>query len=112
MIVVGDARQGGERLPLRARAEDELALRGQLVEVDGPHEDVVGSLDVPEVAGDVEVLAHRAADHAHRPPDLDGDVDRLLHPVDVRGERRDQHPAVLGGDDLAERLPDDPLRVA
>ena len=41
--------------------------------------------------------------------DLDGDVDRLLHAVDVRGERGDEDPALAQRDDLAERLADEPL---
>ena len=37
------------------------------------------------------------------------DVDRLLHPVDVRGEAGDEDPPVPLRDDLAERLADDAL---
>src|SRR5438270_7500889 len=36
---------------------------------------------------DVHVLAHRAADDADLASLLDRDVDRLLHPVDIRRER-------------------------
>ena len=42
---------------------------------------------------------------------LDRDVDRLLHAVDVRGERGDEDPAGARRDDLAERLADEPLRA-
>ena len=42
-------------------------------------------------------------------PDLDGDVDRLLHPVDVRRERRDENAARALRDDLPERLADEAL---
>ena len=56
-----------------------------------------------------EVLPHRAPDHRDRAADLDRDVDRLLHPVDVRGERGDEDTSVLLRDDLAERLADDAL---
>ena len=44
-------------------------------------------------------------------PVCDGDVDRLLHPVDVRGEGGDQDAALALRDDLAERLADEPLRA-
>ena len=111
VVVVGDAGQRRERLALRAGAEDQLALAADVVEVGGLHEHVVGHLDVAEVAGDVEVLAHRAADHGHRASHLDRDVDRLLHAVNVRGERGDQHATLLRRDDLPERLADDSLRA-
>src|SRR5205085_8655249 len=51
----------------------------------------------------------RAADDADDAPDVDGDVDRLLHAMDVRREGRDQDAAALLRDDLAERLADDAL---
>ena len=41
---------------------------------------------------------------------LDRDVDRLLHPVDVRRERCDEDAPVLQRDDLPEGLADDALR--
>ena len=85
-------------------------MRRQLLEVGRPHEDLVGNMHVPEVARDVHVLAHRAADDAHLPADGDRDVDRLLHAVHVRRERRDEDAALSEGDDLAKRLADDALR--
>jgi len=42
---------------------------------------------------------------------LHGDVDRLLHAVDVGGERGDEHTPLPLRDDLAERLPDQALRT-
>ena len=39
------------------------------------------------------------------------DVDRLLHPVHVRRERRDEDPARAQRDQLPERLADEPLRA-
>ena len=42
-------------------------------------------------------------------PGLDGDVHRLLHPVDVRGEAGDEHAPLPRRDDLAERLADEAL---
>jgi hypothetical protein len=66
---------------------------------------------VAEVAGDVDVLAHRAADHADLAPHLDGNVDRLLHAVDVRRKAGDEHPPLASGDDLAESLADKALRA-
>ena len=38
-------------------------------------------------------------------PQSTPDVGRLLHPVHVRGERRDEDPALAPREDLAERLP-------
>src|SRR5438270_550381 len=74
-----------------------------------PHEDAPGAVHVAEVARDVRVLAHRAADAADLAPDLHRDVDRLLHPVDVGGERGDEDAALPLRDDLPEGLADDPL---
>ena len=42
-------------------------------------------------------------------PAVDGDVDRLLHAVDVRGEGGHEHAAAALGDDLVEGLADEPL---
>ena len=82
---------------------------GTLVEVRGPDEHLLRHLDVAEVARDVHVPAHRAADDAHLAADLDADVDRLLHPVDVRREAGDEDPPLPRRDDLPERLADDAL---
>ena len=87
VVAVGDARQRRHRLALAPRAEHEDAVRRQLRRLVRIHERVLRERDVPEVAGDVEVLAHRAADDGHLPPALDGDVRRLLHAMDVRRER-------------------------
>jgi hypothetical protein len=57
------------------------------------------------------ILAHRAPDEADAPARLGGDVDRLLHPVDVGGERRDQHAPVALRDQVAEDLADGALRL-
>src|SRR5439155_12309484 len=101
-----------ERLALAPGAQDQDLVRLVLVELVGPdHEVVARNLDVAEVAGDVEVLAHRAPDDRDLPPDLRGDVDRLLHPVHVRGERRDEDAALAPRNDLAERLSDEALRA-
>ena len=104
------ARERGHRLALAARAEDEHLVRRVVVELVGLHEGVVGHLHVAERARDVEVLPHRPPDDAHLAAGLEGDVDRLLHTVDVRGERSDEYPPFAQRDDLAERLPDEPLR--
>ena len=72
----------------------------------GLDEDVLRHVDVAEVPRDVDVLAERAADEAHLAPVLERDVDRLLHAVDVGGERCDEDAAAPLRDDLAEDLPD------
>ena len=77
----------------------------------GAYDGVVGDLDVAEIARDVHVLSHRAADDGDLPADGDAHVDRLLHAVDVRGERRDHDPPGERRDDLPERLADDALRL-
>ena len=111
MVVVRDSRQRRHRLALAARAEDEHLVRRVVVERVGLHECVVRHVHVAERARDVEVLPHRAAHDAHLAAALERDVDRLLHAVDVRGERRDEHAALAQRDDLPEGLADEPLRA-
>src|SRR5205823_2399768 len=67
---------------------------------------------VPEIPRDVRVLAHRAPDDADLTSDLDADVDRLLHAMDIRRERRDEDPAPPERKDLPERLADDALGLS
>ncbi len=109
MVAVGDSRQGGHRLALAARAEHEHLVRPVLVELGRPDQRVVRDLDVAEVSRDVDVLAHRAADDNDFAAGPDGDVDRLLHSMDVRGKAGDEHAPLAPRDDLIERLPDQPL---
>src|SRR5205823_8439185 len=47
--------------------------------------------------------------HADLAADVDRNVDRLLHPVDVGREGRDEHAARQRWDDLAEGLAHEPL---
>jgi hypothetical protein len=109
VVAVRDAGQRGHRLALAARAEDHRLVRRELLELGRPDECVVRRLQVAEVARDVQVLAHRAADHAHLAAGLDGDVHGLLHAVHVRREARDQDPPLAHRNDLAERFADEPL---
>ena len=84
-------------------------MRPVLVELVRPDQRLLRDVDVAEVARDVHVLPHRAPDDRDLAAHLDGDVDRLLHPVDVRREARDQDSALQPRDDLLERLADEPL---
>ena len=86
-------------------------MRAVLVELVRPDQRLLRHVDIAEVARDVHVLPHRAPDDRDLAVDPDGDVDRLLHPVDVRGEARDQDAALEPRDDLLERLADQPLRA-
>ena len=109
MVVVGDARERGHRLALAARAEDHHLARRQLHRLLRLDQNVLRHVEVAELPGDVEVLAHRAADDRDLAADLDGDVDRLLHPVDVRREGDDEDPALAKRDQRAKRFSDEPL---
>jgi hypothetical protein len=86
-------------------------VRSELLEAGRPDQRLLGNLDVAEVAGDVQVLAHRAADDADLAAHLHRDVDRLLHAVDVGGEAGDEDAAAALRDDLPEGLADEPLRA-
>ena len=109
MVVVRDPRHRRHRLALAAGAEDQLLAARQLGELVRPQDRVLGDVHVAEVARDVRVLPHRAADERDLAPAVDPDVGRLLHPVHVRGERGDEDPALAAREDLAERLAHDAL---
>ena len=63
-------------------------LVGEALDLLRRHEQALGHLRVAELPGDVEVLAHRAADHRDAPVERDGGVDHLLEAVHVGRERR------------------------
>ena len=111
VVVVGDPDERRQRLALRARAEDQHLAGLVLVELDRADQGILRHVDVAEVARDVQVLAHRAPDHADLAADVDGNVDCLLHAVDVGGERGDEDPPLPLRDDLTERLADETLRA-
>ena len=111
VVAVGDAHERRERFALAARAEDQHLARRVLLQLVGTDQGVVGHLHVAKVSRDVHVLAHRAADDAHLAAHVDCDVDRLLHPVNVRREGGDEDAPFETRDDLAERLAHEPLRA-
>ena len=111
MVAVGDARERRHRLALAPGAEDEQALGRKLRGLVRVDDRVLRERDVAEVARDVDVLAHRAADDDDLASALHGDVGGLLHAVDVRGERGDEDLPAPQREDRAERLADEPLRA-
>ena len=111
VVAVGNSNERRQRLSLRARAEDQHLSGLVLVELGRADEDVLGHVYVTQVAGDVQVLAHRAADDADLATDLDRDIGRLLHPVHVGRERGDENASGALRDDLAESLAHQPLRA-
>ena len=111
VVAVSDPRERRHGLALAASAEHEHPVRRQLHRLPGRHERVLRQVDVPQVARDVHVLAERAPDERDLAAVRDPDFGGLLHPVDVRGERRDEDPALAGGTDLAEGFADESLRT-
>ena len=111
VVVVGDPRQRRHRLALAAGAEDQHLVGRQIHRRLWRDDRIVGDREVAEVPRDVHVLPHRAADHRDLAPALDRDVGGLLHAVDVRGERRDEDPALAHRHQRAERLADESLRA-
>ena len=105
------ARERGERLALRAGAQDRHLARREVGEPARLDQRALRDLRVAEVAGDVEVPHHRAADHADLAPAPLGGIDHLLQPVDVRGERGYDHPARRIAHDAAQRGGDDLLAL-
>ena len=98
----GDAGQGAQGLSLAAGGDDDGPGGGQPLQV--PHGDLQagGDVQVAQFLGQPGVGHHGLAVEQHLAPELGGDVDDLLHPVDVGGKGRDDHPA--------GRLPDEALQ--
>src|SRR6185436_20941325 len=91
---------------LAARAQDHRLVGPELGENVRLDEEILGHVDVAEVPRDVDVLAERTTDEAYLAPVLERDVDRLLHAVDVGGERCDEDAAAPLRDYLSEDFPD------
>ncbi len=106
VVVVGHAPQGGERLALGPGGDDHDALVGEVVDLPRLDQHPLRDLDVPELAADVHVLAHRAPDERDLAVERGGRVDHLLDAVDVRGEARHDDAPVAAGEDLLEVRPD------
>ena len=109
MVVERHARERRERLALAAGGEDEDLLGPVVVDLGELDHRPVRHLEDAEVAGDVDVLDHRAAGDGELAAVQVGDLDGLLHAVDVRGEAGDDDAALGLGEDLVERLADDGL---
>ena len=109
VVAVGDPRQRGHRLALAPGAEHQHAVRRQLHRLFRRHDRLLRKLDIPEVARDVHVLPHRAADDRDFAAVRDRDLGGLLDAVHVRRERRDDDPPGAKRDELAEGLADESL---
>ena len=92
VVVVGHPPQRRERLALAAGRDHDDLLVGEVLDLARLDEDARRRLGDPQVGGDVEVLAHRAADQGDLAVELDGGVDHLLDAVDVGGEGGDDDP--------------------
>ena len=101
------AESGSPWLPVEI--DDDL-LVGEVLDLPRLDEEPRRRLGDPEVRGDVEVLAHRAADQRHPAVELHGGVDHLLDAVDVGGEGGDDDPALAAGEGLQQRRADARLR--
>ena len=111
MVAVGDARERGHRLSLAPRAEGEHVSGRELGGLAGGDDRLLGDVDVAEVAGDVEVLAHRAPNDGDLAAALDRHVRGLLHAVDVRREAGHEDSSRTQGKERAKGLADEPLRA-
>src|SRR6266545_2919516 len=104
VIVISHASQSRHRLALASGAEDHRLVGSQLGQQVRLDKDVLRHVQVPQVARDVDVFPEGAADQTNLSLVLERDVDRLLHPVNVRGERGAEDAPLALGDDLAEDL--------
>ena len=102
--------QGREWLALAPGRDRDHLVVGKVLDLLRRDQQPVGSVGDPEVAGDVEVLAHRAANECDSPVERHAGVDHLLHAVDVGGEAGDDDPALAARELLQQRRPDGRLR--
>ena len=98
VVVVGHPPQRRERLALAAGRDHDDLLVGEVLDLARLDEEPLRRVGDPEVGGDVEVLAHRAADQRDPAVELHGGVDHLLDAVDVGGEGGDDDPALAVGE--------------
>ena len=110
VVVERHAGERGERLTLAAGREDEHLLGPVVVDLREFDHRPLRHVEVPEVAGDVGVLDHRAAGESELAAVQMSDGYRLLDAMDVRREARDDHAALGFGEDLVKRLSDGTLR--
>ena len=104
-------RQGRHRLALGAGRDDADLPVGEHVDLVDVDQDAVGDVRMPEAAGELDVLAHRAAEGGHLAAAGHGGVDDLLDAVDVAGEAGHHDPAPgPGHEDPAHGEPDRALR--
>ncbi len=104
VVVDRDPRQRRHRLALRAGAEAQDVLRRVARHVGVADLHAGGNAQVAEALRDLRVLDHPAADERHLAVELRRQIDEDLHPVDARGEGRDDQPPARAGEDLLERL--------
>ena len=94
VLAMSHPAQCRERLPLAAgRDRDDLLVR-VVLDLARLDQQTLGGVGDPEVGGDVEVLAHRAADERDLAAEGVGGVDDLLDAMDVGGEAGDDDPPV------------------
>jgi hypothetical protein len=110
VVAVRHPTQRREGLALRAGGDDHELVVREVVDLPRRHELALRHLDVAELAPDVDVLAHRAADERDLAPERARSVDDLLDAVDVRGEAGDDDPSLAAGEDLLQVRPHAGLR--
>jgi hypothetical protein len=106
VVVEGHPPQGRERLALASGRDRDHLVVGEVFDLLRGDEQSRGRVGDPQVAGDVEVLAHRAPDERHPAIELGGRVDHLLHPVNVGGKASDDDPPRAAGEHVEQRRPD------
>ena len=110
VVAVGHPAQRRERLALRSGRDDHELVVAEVVDLARLDHQPGRQVDVPELAADADVLAHRAADERHLAVERRGGVDDLLHAVDVGREARHDDSPLGAREDLLEMRADDRLR--
>jgi hypothetical protein len=103
VLSVGHAGKRREGLALAARAEDHDLLVGELLEVVGVDDVLVGNAQVAKLTGNLGVGDHGAARHHDLAPNRHGGVADLLQAVDMARERRHEDATRSVLDDMAQR---------
>ena len=100
----GHAVQGAHFLPLGAGGDDDLLLRGQVLQPVQIHHGALGHLHIPQLCGDLHNILHAAAGDGHLAPTGVGGVNNLLDAVDIAGKGGDDNALFAAG-----KLPDEGL---
>ena len=97
------AGQGAHRLALAARGDDNELLGGVSVDKLAAYQQVIGDIEIAELGADTDHVLKASAHYGDLPAQRIGNIDYLLHSVNIGGEGRNDYAAPA-------RLPEEHLK--